>query len=116
MTEHSKEPWKRLPGNNHEHIIDANGTQIAWWHTYTDDLPRILHTKNATRLCACVNALAGLNPEHVGELVEGVEKALSEFLTEGRSGVYCDDCGGVDTHSPTCTIAPLQALLAKVKA
>lgn len=109
MTEHSKEPWGLtvIGDCNRIRITDADGFTIANLDT------EVLEGKqpaNAKRMRTCVNALAGLNPEHVGELVEAARKAVALNVHDD----WCDECGDT-THTPDCVIAGLQAALAKVQ-
>lgn len=64
MTEHSKEPWKIARIYLHEIIVGPNRRFAAY------------SVADAARIVACVNALAGLKPEEIPELVEAVEQAL----------------------------------------
>jgi hypothetical protein len=58
MSEHSPIPWEF---DDNEHIVDAGGREVVETsHLSCEDIDLILD---------CVNALAGLKPEHVRELV-----------------------------------------------
>jgi hypothetical protein len=92
---HTPEPW--FVG----HTIDETaGPHDARWYIF--DGPQVLRSEdgrppmtiavtsripdgkgseelNARRLVACVNVLAGLNPEHVSDLLEGIQATAREL-------------------------------------
>jgi hypothetical protein len=76
MSEHSKEPWRLSP--DELDVLDADGFHVL-------DLIDVAPSDKKLFI-ACVNALAGLKPEHVKELVEAVTKVddavVANELTE----------------------------------
>ena len=70
---HTPEPWKA-----HKNLIQgADGRWIA----ELEDMDWDVDVSNARRAVACVNAMAGLDPEAVRELVEAVEKYTEDLLS-----------------------------------
>lgn len=88
MGEWTKEPWEYTEpdsfGGLSGLVRSCGGSDqiaqvpIAGWK------PRSIGTANGRRITSCVNALAGLNPDALGEVVEAVEAALEI--------VPCGDC------------------------
>jgi hypothetical protein len=70
MSDHSKEPWEYT--DDRYDILDAGG-EAACWTVFT-----VVSESDATRIVACVNALAGMRPEAVKGLVEAVERFVHE--------------------------------------
>jgi hypothetical protein len=64
-----------------------------------------------------VNALAGLNPEHLGELVEKVQAIERTAYYDCNGHLACSECNqGPSNHAADCETGGLLAALAKVKA
>jgi hypothetical protein len=110
MAEHSKEPWRveRSVEQLSDVITDAAALNVCRWIR----VPGVAnsHDADAGRICACVNALAGLNPEHVGGLVEAAKTVLGRYMDED----WCFACEGVG-HDNDCEIQVLARALAKVQ-
>lgn len=112
-SEHSPEPWKECC-DDCSAIEDANGDRIASVHALDDeaDGPELLMKANKRRMLACVNALRGLNPEHVGELV-----AALDDLADYAEGACDEGFGSAQEQSDgmQASIKKARELLAKVK-
>jgi len=68
---HTKEPWY-VVGYSEEAVIEMpEGEEIIF--PYENDKEKWLGV--ARRIVACVNALQGLNPEAVGDVVEALREA-----------------------------------------
>lgn len=78
-TKHTPEAWYTLTGSGNQ--IEISNTISPNWAS-----PKhyVAHTKkaNATRIVACVNALAGMAPEALAGLVEAAEEAGERFLID----------------------------------
>jgi hypothetical protein len=78
--QHTPEPWRQ--GQRHPGRIIAGPSATAGFvcrvtvQDEDDCDPQIIEAANAARIVACVNALAGLNPEAVPALVEAAAKVL----------------------------------------
>lgn len=110
MAEHSKEPWRIDNNDRQGFLIAEDGRVIKYWNHNTRDDP--IHTQDAVRIVACVNALAGLKPEKVKAMVEvlaEVVHALNSYHEE-----HCRQ------HPAECAddmlIERAEVLLAEVKA
>lgn len=116
MIEHTNEPW-RCMSQSWAHGCDARRWSILPPVARGDDhitprtiaeLPPPTAECDARRIVACVNALAGLNPGHVGELVEmcdELRRALA-FIHKWTTDDNCAMC---------VLLTKAHALLAKVK-
>ena len=79
---HSKEPWTTTPhprqinGVTDFQLFDSNGHCIGTsWHGGTSD-----------RIVACVNTMAGLNPEALAKLIETAKWHVKNPLMRGVDG------------------------------
>ena len=86
------EPWTVWRRHNGTSIADGEDKVIA------DCSALRPHRADAARIVACVNALAGLNPEGVAELVEAAHRVMVFFpeLAEGRSETSRRVLGALD--------------------
>lgn len=78
-------PWTMRPlelyeGGTGYEIVDATGATVLENQTYYPTAPS---EANAARITACVNALAGLNPDAVAGVVEALEACITE------DGAHC---------------------------
>ena len=94
--EHTKEPWQ--VGRSGYFVFSAN-TPVVNTNEKAD----------ANRIVACVNALAGLNPEGVRGLVD-VVKAYFDMLV-----LICSGVGGVTDAEIRTTSDAVKAALALVE-
>ncbi len=82
---HTKEPWEYLEPENWcglAGLIRSVGggdqiakVEIAGWR------PKSIGRVNGQRIVTCVNALAGINPEAVGDLLEACKYGLGNLET-----------------------------------
>lgn len=100
MSKHTPEPWeygtfpKWQPGRSNYHVVRPQGEfphggWIADFGYPCDDVAEA----NAQRAVACVNALAGINPEAVPDVVaalrallEGYERLLAQSVLDVNPG------------------------------
>lgn len=75
---HTKEPWKLVSGVSTSEVISGTGRLIA--DVVTDD--PVIGGANGLRIVACVNALEGLNPEGVKDVVKALEVVLSTTISD----------------------------------
>lgn len=70
------EPWQ-IEARNRQRIEDADGKSIATT-AYTTSRSDSERHANSARVCACVNALAGVaNPQAIPALIEAVRRDVS---------------------------------------
>lgn len=114
-SEHSPEPWADgMAYGYHECLVDAEGNQVDFDHPTHDDghyckdhCGRLRDEEKANRIraAACVNALRGLNPEHVGELVPALEGLMEIAKIAMPDSYFASDS----------RVCKARELLAKVK-
>ena len=81
MTKWTPEPWRvEKTDEGTYRVVDAQGKRVFSWN-----LPPAGEEVN--RMVPCINALAGLNPEGVKELVESVEKAITVLKAREKEGI-----------------------------
>ena len=85
---HTKEPW-RIYKHSAAHVENENGRGVCSTGGYADNFSNgAFHDENeanARRIVACVNALAGYNPDAVAEVIEALKIMASAFAHEARS-------------------------------
>lgn len=122
-SEHSPEPWFVEPYCDSDRAEIHSGERTTDDEEYSDGYqyvtsPVVLAYKvlplqaDAERIVACVNALRGLNPEHVGELV-----AALDDLADYAEGACDEGFGSAQEQSDgmQASIKKARELLAKVK-
>lgn len=74
-TKHTPEPWA-VAGDGRE-LVDVNGSGIAHFYAFRDNADDIREAEgSASRAVACVNALAGYDPDAARAVLEAcVEQA-----------------------------------------
>lgn len=74
---HTAEPWDILIspcGYNVVKVINDHKVINIFWGAWSEQISKQLEQEESIRRAiACVNALAGLNPEAVGELIEDIK-------------------------------------------
>jgi hypothetical protein len=87
---HTPEPWKVQTLHSDGMIVTRDRLEIVTpeWDvvTGTPGAPPIRRSSDASRIVACVNALAGMNPEAVAELVEAARQIVEFGYQPGRDG------------------------------
>lgn len=84
----------------------------------SDTMPEDETYANAFRACECVNALTGLNPAAIPELVGAIQSEVIPNLVAIRATLADENWEGAPEHCAELagdTIALLNAALAKVK-
>ena len=83
MSKHTPEPWAVETELNH-HIVSSDGKYIVFfgWEQFPEN-----YEANRARIIACVNALAGLNPEAVPNVVEALREAINWAEGYAQGGV-----------------------------
>ena len=118
-TKHTAEPWRKVRSqdrlNPHDIGIARDGIQAVLAECYAEfhakgDVRPAECEANAARIVACVNALAGLNPEAVPALVEAAEAVDGAFTTW-----LAEYATGPDEGRALRSITALRAALAAVK-
>ncbi len=90
MSEHSPEPWKKLPGVTTYHgktrWFVANDTNVLtacfWGDEQTPPITDSTMEANADRICACVNACAGISTDVL------TDRALTLMVTTSSGRAY----------------------------
>lgn len=116
MSKHTPEPWT-TEGSNGIYLKLPNGDThsfpIIWSEKAGMDVAYIVpmdDTKraDADRIVACVNALAGLNPEAVQDVVEALRGILREIE-------YCVDDGSFERGIVDANVGIIAARAALAK-
>ena len=94
---HTKEPW-RIYKHSAAHVENEIGRGVCSTGGYADNFSNgAFHDENeanARRIVACVNALAGYNPDAVADVV-----AALESIAQGEEEVFDEDLGCLVTVS-----------------
>ncbi len=73
---HAPEPWRTGWRQGHRVFVEhEDGDEVV-----TDLIARVGLEANAARIVSCVNALAGKDPEALGELVRAADQLQHQFF------------------------------------
>ena len=87
---HTKEPW-RIYKHSAAHVENENGRGVCSTGGYADNFSNgAFHDENeanAHRIVACVNALAGYNPDAVADVVAALEQIAGFSEVNGMTRI-----------------------------
>ena len=108
MSKHTKEPWRVIKIGSSEHpVVRAEELDICdcWDHGNNMVPGKLEGEANAQRIVDCVNALEGLNPAAIKEVVKALENLVE----------VCPCQNGCDPADMSCATMRARTALANIR-